>query len=135
MRRYFKAIKSIFQKNQDEVIEDASYIPDEESSATIEIKVEKNTGDFNLTVEVVDVSDDTAEVLGLLLYFLNSGGLSSYFTSAYSNWSGEDPKREQFLTQVYYHWLKGKGDFETEYDKLAVNPSHVFNFNSELPKN
>ena len=73
------------------------YVSDENVSATIEIRLNSQTGDFNVVVGVHEVDLECSKNLGLVLYMLNSGHLSEYFTQAYENWSEGDVAKEKYL--------------------------------------
>tara|TARA_R110000751_G_scaffold179755_3_gene286103 strand:+ start:565 stop:978 length:414 start_codon:yes stop_codon:yes gene_type:complete len=135
MIRYLKAIRSLFSKKAPEGdtvdIQGEGFISDDDCSANIEIRLNRVSGDFNVVVSVQDTDDKTAETLGLLLFLINSGNLKEYFTEAYGDWALADSERVNFLHEMYLKWLSAEGNFEDEYDKLAVNPSNVFGLNSQ----
>ena len=70
--RYFKTLKNFFKKNKDNEEEvdgiesDEMYVSD--ASATIEIRLDSNTGDFNIVVGVDEISNECSRNLALILY-------------------------------------------------------------------
>jgi hypothetical protein len=134
MKRYLKAIRSLFSREKpenDEIdMQPEEFIPDDDCSASIEIRLNRVSGDFNVVVGVQDLDNETSETLGLLLFLLNSGNLKEYFTEAYGNWAQDDGVRISFLHDMYLKWLGAEDSFKDEYDKLAVKPSNVFGLNS-----
>ena len=86
MIRYLTAVKNLFSKTHK--IEDVepeqelpdSYIAKDECSASIEFRLDRFTGDFNILVEVNQRDEDTSETLGLLLHLINTGNLKGFFT-------------------------------------------------------
>jgi hypothetical protein len=136
MIRYLKAIRSLFSRKKpenDEIdIQSEEFISDDDCSASIEIRLNRVSGDFNVVVSVQDLDDQTAETLGLLLFLNNSGNLKEYFTEAYGNWAQTDSKRISFLHNMYVKWLDSEDSFTDEYDKLAVKPSSVFGLNPQV---
>tara|TARA_R110000751_G_scaffold91721_1_gene179831 strand:- start:2463 stop:2876 length:414 start_codon:yes stop_codon:yes gene_type:complete len=135
MIRYLKAIRSLFSRQAPEGdvfdTQEEGFIPDDDCSANIEIRLNRVSGDFNVVVSVQDLDDETADTLGLLLFLINSGNLKEYFTEAYGNWALSDSERVSFLHEVYMKWLSSEDSFTDEYDKLAINPSDVFGLNSQ----
>ena len=134
--RYIKSAFSLFthadeHEEIDPLLEDSNYITEEDSAATIEVRIDKHTGDFNILVSVNDPSEETSDTLSLLLYLLNSGSLVDFFTEAYKNWAEEDLPKQKFVADLYLKWLKNNEDFQDEYEKLAVNPSNVFGLNTK----
>tara|TARA_R100000742_G_C4262212_1_gene80022 strand:- start:665 stop:1084 length:420 start_codon:yes stop_codon:yes gene_type:complete len=137
MIRYLTALKNLFSKSKK--IEDVqpeqelpdSYIAKDECSATIEFRLDRFTGDFNILVDINQTDEDTSQTLGLLLHLLNTGSLRAFFTEAYSNWAGDDADRQQFLANMYLSWLSNEESFSDDYEKLAVKPSRVFGLNSQ----
>ena len=100
----FKILKSFFTKSKVEekinsIEDDEMYVS--EASATIEIRLNSKTGDFNIVVGVDEVSDECSKNLALILYMLNSGNLSEYFTDAYQDWSVSDIER-RLLLKIYF---------------------------------
>ena len=99
---------------------------EEDCACRVELRLDKEKGDFNVVVDINDQSATTAESLGLLMYLLNSGGLSEYITSAYQSWAGQSIERQAFVGEVLLSWISNKESFSEEYDRLAVKPSEVF---------
>jgi hypothetical protein len=134
MRAYINAIKRLFSRpSQDEEISDeddygVEYIDKESLSALIEIRLNKETGDFNILVDAEDMSDDSAQTLGLLLYMINTGSLYDFFVEAFGKWSYDNPEKTKFFSKVMINWLASEESFSTNYEKLAVTPEEVFGF-------
>ena len=130
MIRYIKHVKALFSetkhKEKDKVEDSSNYIKEEDCACRVELRLDKEKGDFNVVVDINDQSATTAESLGLLMYLLNSGGLSEYITSAYQSWAGQSIERQGFVGEVLLSWISNKESFSEEYDRLAVKPSEVF---------
>tara|TARA_R100001129_G_scaffold24500_1_gene15814 strand:+ start:552 stop:953 length:402 start_codon:yes stop_codon:yes gene_type:complete len=130
MIRYIKYLKGLFSESKNSETDEAeglsNYIKEEDCACRIELRLDKENGDFNVIVDIKDESSATAESLGLLMYLLNSGGLSEYITSAYQSWAGENIERQGFAGEVLFSWISNKESFSEEYDRLAVKPSEVF---------
>ena len=130
--RYFKTLKNFFKKNKDNEEEvdgiesDEMYVSD--ASATIEIRLDSNTGDFNIVVGVDEISNECARNLALILYMLNSGNLSEYFTDAYENWCQNDTKKQLFVEDLLLNWIINKDTYSENKEKLAIRPADVFKF-------
>jgi len=76
--RYFKILKNFIKKNKEEeqyeeesVQDHEMYVSDDDVSATIEIRLDSQTGDFNVVVGVNEVNLDCSKNLALVLYMLN----------------------------------------------------------------
>ena len=138
--RYFKILKNFIKKNKEEEYEEESiqddqmYVSDDDVSATIEIRLDSQTGDFNVVVGVNEVDLDCSKNLGLVLYMLNSGHLSEYFTQAYQNWSEGDEARQVFIKDLFLHWIINKEAYSEKKDKLAIAPADVFKFSDYVDK-
>ena len=129
--RMFKNILSKFfnKKNEDnEEQHDENFISEEKVGASIKITLDPESADFNVIVQIDDMSEECAFTLGSLLGMLNNGDLSPYFTQAYQNWSSNDHERQVFLANMLLNWFETSGKFSSEYDNVAVKPSQVFNF-------
>ena len=138
--RYFKILKNFIKKNKEEEYEEESiqddqmYVSDDDVSATIEIRLDSQTGDFNVVVGVNEVDLDCSKNLGLVLYMLNSGHLSEYFTQAYQNWSEGDEARQVFIKDLFLNWIINKEAYSEKKDKLAIAPADVFKFSDYVDK-
>ena len=138
--RYFKILKNFIKKNKEEQHEEGSiqddemYVSDENVSATIEIRLDSQTGDFNVVVGVHEIDLECSKSLGLVLYMLNSGHLSEYFTQAYENWSEGDISRKVFTKDLFLNWIINKETYSEKKDKLAIAPADVFNFSDYVDK-
>ena len=102
------------------------YVSD--ASATIEIRLDSNTGDFNIVVGVDEISNECSRNLALILYMLNSGNLSEYFTDAYENWCQNDTKKQLFVEDLFLNWIINKDTYSENKEKLAIRPADVFKF-------
>ncbi len=127
----FKILKSFFTKSKVEekinsIEDDEMYVS--EASATIEIRLNSKTGDFNIVVGVDEVSDECSKNLALILYMLNSGNLSEYFTDAYQDWSVSDIERRLFVEDLFLNWILNKETYSESKDRLAIKPADVFKF-------
>tara|TARA_Y100000004_G_scaffold112630_1_gene126444 strand:+ start:25 stop:447 length:423 start_codon:yes stop_codon:yes gene_type:complete len=139
--RYFKILKNFIKKNKEEeqyeeesVQDHEMYVSDENVSATIEIRLDSQTGDFNVVVGVSEVDLECSKNLALVLYMLNSGHLSEYFTQAYENWSADDPSRQVFIKDLFLNWIINKETYSEKKDKLAIAPADVFSFSDYVDK-
>ena len=134
--RYFKILKNFIKKNKEEesIQDDEMYVSDENVSATIEIRLDSQTGDFNVVVGVHEVDLECSRSLGLVLYMLNSGHLSEYFTQAYENWSEGDVSRKVFTNDLFLNWIINKETYSEKKDKLAIAPADVFKFSDYVDK-
>lgn len=138
--RYFKILKNFIKKNKEEEYEEESiqddqmYVSDDDVSATIEIRLDSQTGDFNVVVGVNEVDLDCSKNLGLVLYMLNSGHLTEYFTQAYQNWSEGDEARQVFIKDLFLNWIINKEEYSEKKDKLAIAPADVFKFSDYVDK-
>ena len=139
--RYFKILKNFIKKNKEEeqyeeesVQDHEMYVSDDNASATIEIRLDSQTGDFNVVVGVNEVNLDCSKNLALVLYMLNSGHLSEYFTQAYENWSEGDVARKVFIKDLFLNWIINKETYSEKKDKLAIAPADVFKFSDHVDK-
>lgn len=127
-----KILSKFFTKKEKEDTEhqDESefLIKEENIGASITITLNAQTADFNVIVDISEMSDECSFTLGSLLGMLNNGELSTYFTQAYQSWCSEDYDKQAFIGKVLYHWLDANNSFSSEYDNVAVKPSQVFNF-------
>jgi hypothetical protein len=132
MRAYINAIKRLFsrssqnEENSEESSDSVDYIEEESLSALIEIRLDKKTGNFNILVDAEDMSDESAQTLGLLLYMINTGSLYDFFVEAYAKWAHDDPEKTNFFSKVMINLLASEESFSTNYEKLAVSPEEVF---------
>jgi hypothetical protein len=141
--RYFKILKNFIKKNkeqeeeqhEEESLQDHEmYVSDDDVSATIEIRLNSQSGDFNVVVGVNEVDLDCSKNLALVLYMLNSGHLAEYFTQAYENWSEGDVARKVFIKDLFLNWIINKETYSEKKDKLAIAPADVFNFSDYVDK-
>ena len=112
--RYFKILKNFIKKDkgqepEEHPVEDHEmYVSDNDVSATIEIRLDSQSGDFNVVVGVNEVDLECSKNLALVLYMLNSGNLSEYFTQAYENWCEGDASRQAFTKDLFLNWIINK---------------------------
>ena len=131
MRKCFTILKSFFSKDKNvEEPEEVSelYINDEDVGCAIVFRIDTATGAFNVVVEPKDTSEDSAAVIGLLLYYVNSGHMEDYFVQAFNNWSGLNAERQAFCKTLLQEWVINTTTYKdlVDQDKLAVNPRDVF---------
>tara|TARA_Y100000593_G_scaffold57686_1_gene107297 strand:- start:10057 stop:10464 length:408 start_codon:yes stop_codon:yes gene_type:complete len=126
LSKIFSRKKSSVTPEEEEV--DELLISEENTSASITITLDSESSDFNVIVDINEVSDECAFVLGSLLGMLNNGHLSAYFTKAYQSWCDGDYEKQIFVSKMMINWLEMDGSFSSEYDNVAVKPSQVFNF-------
>ena len=131
--RMLKNILSRFfyKKDKENKEEDENLIPEDKIGASIKITLNPESADFNVIVQIDDMSEECAFTLGSLLGMLNNGDLSPYFTQAYQNWCANDYERQVFIGKMLLNWFETSGKFSSEYDNVAVKPSQVFNFQAK----
>ena len=110
------------------------YVSDNDVSATIEIRLDSQSGDFNVVVGVNEVDLECSKNLALVLYMLNSGNLSEYFTQAYENWCEGDASRQAFTKDLFLNWIINKETYSEKKDKLAIARADVFRFSDYVDK-
>ena len=110
------------------------YVSDNDVSATIEIRLDSQSGDFNVVVGVNEVDLECSKNLALVLDMLNSGNLSEYFTQAYENWCEGDASRQAFTKDLFLNWIINKETYSEKKDKLAIAPADVFRFSDYVDK-
>jgi hypothetical protein len=136
MRNYINSLKALFRRKSPspqggKALDRDSYIEDENLSCLITIRLDSSTGDFNVIIDPVDISEDSASVTGLIMYLLNAGKLSTFFVDAYEFWQKENPKRMAFTERVMEEWLSTarlyqEGETTKEQDAVAVRATEVF---------
>tara|TARA_R110000787_G_scaffold231297_1_gene338718 strand:+ start:548 stop:949 length:402 start_codon:yes stop_codon:yes gene_type:complete len=129
MRNYINALKGLFKKTdkEEEVLPSESYIQDEDLSCLVTLRIDVATGDFNVIVDHADTSPEAASVVGLVLYLLNSGKLSSFFVEAYDFWNEDCPEKVSFTNNIMEQWIASVKLYEGEKkDDLAIRASDVF---------
>ena len=138
--RYFKILKNFIKKDkgqepEEHPVEDHEmYVSDNDVSATIEIRLDSQSGDFNVVVGVNEVDLECSKNLALVLYMLNSGNLAEYFTQAYENWCEGDASRQAFTKDLFLNWIINKETYSEKKDKLAIAPADVFRFSDYVDK-
>ena len=98
-------------------------------SGKMEIIWDGNSGDFKLT----DTTEESAETLALLLFYLEKGDLNSFILKSLEHRSKELEGAEEydFYSKVLVGWaLMNKAE---KFNKLesVISPSEVFNFGRE----
>jgi len=135
MRNYINSLKSLFGFKSDlpkvENSDGDTYIEDKDLSCLITVRLDSSTGDFNVIIDPIDTSADSASVTGLIMYLLNSGKLSTFFVDAYDFWQKEDPKRIAFTERVMEEWLSTaklyqEGEATYQQDAVAIKATEVF---------
>ena len=129
--------KKIFSKIEKEKIP-TEEIPEtlmKQPSGFINIDFDVETGDFHVYSEINDTSNESVEILGLLLYYMTNGGLDAFIHESLSLWSGDDPERIKYTLMVL-EYVRQLDDMilqtknlnqEDATKKVAVSASKVFN--------
>tara|TARA_R110000824_G_scaffold128568_4_gene289558 strand:- start:64479 stop:64925 length:447 start_codon:yes stop_codon:yes gene_type:complete len=148
MRNYINSLKSLFgfksplPKAEDvedveerEGLDGTTYIEDKNLSCLITVRLDSSKGDFNVIIDPVDISADSASVTGLMMYLLNSGKLATFFVEAYEFWQKEDPERTAFTQSVMEEWLSTsklyqEGEVAYQQDAVAIRATEVFSTNN-----
>lgn len=129
MRNYINALKGLFKKTdkEEKALPSESYIEDEDLSCLVTLRIDVATGDFNVIVDPADTSTEAASVVGLVMYLLNSGKLSSFFVDAYDFWKEDCPEKISFTNSIMEQWISSANLYEgKKEDKLAMKASDVF---------
>ena len=67
-----------YKKDKENKEEDENLIPEDKIGASIKITLNPESADFNVIVQIDDMSEDCDFTLGSLLGMLNNGDLSPY---------------------------------------------------------
>jgi|TARA_R110000751_G_scaffold298350_1_gene408303 hypothetical protein len=102
-------------------------------SGKMEIIWDGNSGDFVVDFELGDTTEESAETLSLLLFYLEKGDLNSFILKSLEHRSKELEGAEEydFYSKVLVGWaLMNKAE---KFNKLesVISPSEVFNFGRE----
>lgn len=103
-------------------------------SGTMSISWNGTTGDFCVSLDVEELTQDSADTLGLLLFHFNGGNLTEILIKAVSYWA-EAEEDHKFATKVLSIWSQSEEVSNIhieEEDTLAVDPSEVFNLKQGL---
>lgn len=96
--------------------------------ATINLYIRED-GEFAITSNFTDTSDEVIEVSSLILHMMNSGQLVDYFLKSLKLW-GKSTNNEEFILDIIKQWKVLYEQVESHNDginsKLAVDPSEVF---------
>lgn len=119
-----------FDSENNEEIESDQINIDEKVSGKVTILWEGDTGDFSLYIDPKDTTEESAEVLALLLHSCNTGDMSYYFIKALQSWCEASVENSQYVGMVLDVWkvLEQTNSKPNDIDELAIHPSDVFNF-------
>ena len=109
----------------------------ETACAMVSIHIRED-GEFAITSEFFNDTDDTAEISGAVLHMLNSGLLADYFLKSLHLWGNHNEQQTTFVLKIIKIWkarfdnneiesekMSDHNNTESSY-KLAVDPSDVF---------
>lgn len=87
------------------------------------------SGDFNIMLDVHEVDDDSSDTLGLLLYHIDNGDLTTLFIKAIKYWAEENQGSEEYARKVLATWQASieLAQISSKEEELAIDPSQVFN--------
>ena len=89
-----------------------------------------NDGDFTVATDIVETTEECAEVTGMILHMINSGLMADIFLQSLNLWA-ETPKQKIFMAQAIERWksLYDEDPIQSNSKNsknLAVDPSDVF---------
>jgi len=131
--RFFKRVKQ--EKIEPENIEEEIT---RKPAGTIVIDFFSDNGDFNVYANIDDTSDETANVLSLLLYHMDAGELSSFVVQSLRLWADNDDEKIEFNAKTllkmveYDNLLIDVENKDESLEEVAVRASKVFNFREAL---
>ena len=87
-------------------------------------------GDFTVGTDIVETTEECAEVTGMILHMINSGLMADIFLQSLNLWA-ETPKQKIFMAQAIERWksLYDEDPIQSKSNSsknLAVDPSDVF---------
>ena len=93
-----------------------------------------NDGDFTVATDIVETTEECAEVTGMILHMINSGLMADIFLQSLNLWA-ETPKQKVFMAQAIERWKSLYDEESSDKSKnttnnLAVDPSDVFGLKS-----
>ena len=99
-------------------------------SGKMEVTWEGNSGDFIVDFKLIDTTEESAETLALLLFYLEKGDLNSFILKSLE-YRSEELEEPDFYSKVLIGWaLMNKGEKLNKLESV-VSPSEVFNFGRE----
>jgi len=105
-------------------------------SGKIIIDYDSETGDFQVESKVDDLSDDSVEILALLIFHITKGDLESFIFESLRIWAGDDDQKIAFNVKVALQSQKIDNmlieETKEQKNKVAVSASQVFNFRENL---
>ena len=115
-------IKKVFSRK-----ETPSLLPD--VSGCINFFWDSKTGDFNVLLDVGDTTEMSAEVLGMLMCYIDEGEINPFLIESLRYWC-DQPDKMEFYTKVLQTWnitreLQRVDRMSAE-DRPMVDPSDVF---------
>ena len=107
------------------------------SSGRIVIDYDSQTGDFQVESQIDDLSNDSVEILALLIFHITKGDLESFIFESLRIWADDEDEKIDFNVKVALQTQKLDSMIidETkvkEKNKVAVSASQVFNFRENL---
>lgn len=90
---------------------------------------DSKTGDFTVSLDVNETTDASAEVLGMLMCYIDGGQLNQFLVESLKYWC-DTPDKMEFYTKVLQTWnvmieLQKADQLDLE-DSPMVHPSDVF---------
>jgi len=102
----------------------------------------REDGEFAITSEFFNNSEDAVEISGIILHMLNSGLLADYFLKSLYLWGEQNEEQQAFVVQIVKKWKDRFDAGNTDsmgmahansvdgHYKLAVDPTEVFSLKS-----
>lgn len=90
---------------------------------------DSKTGDFTVSLDVNETTDASAEVLGMLMCYIDGGQINQFLVDSLKHWC-DKPDKMEFYTKVLQTWnvmieLQKAERLELE-DVPMVHPADVF---------
>ncbi len=145
MIRLYKKIYEFLQKYKpveevvEEVVEDEEkesepekilLVPNTSGSITIEFDAE--TGDFGVLASVNDQSEDCVKILSLLMIHLATGDITSFVYESLVGWADDDEEKKDFNERLGLEIIALTDELTKEKNKagrkVAAKASEVFNY-------
>ena len=95
--------------------------------ATITIYIRED-GEFAITSEFFNDTEDVTEISGTVLHMLNSGVLADYFLQSLNLWGNKNEQQHAFVLQIIQKW---KNMFDSSEDDIRLNEIESIQNNTE----
>ena len=97
-------------------------------SGEISIKFDGENGNFIVESNIKDLSDNSAEILSLIMLHMSEGNLTHFISGSIEAWAGEDEER-LIYNQKLALFLQNLNEIsKNDENRVAVTASKVFNF-------